>query len=383
MIYLDNNATTMLDPRVLDAMLPYLREQYANPSSVHYFGQRARHAVEMAREQVAAAIGASPRQIVFTGSGTEANALAIRGVLASRPEKRHFITTRVEHDSVLRLAEQLESAEGYRVTYLDVDRQGQLDPAAFEAALCDETALASIMHANNETGVVFPIEQLARMAEARGVPLHTDATQTVGKLPVDVTKLDVSLLTMAPHKFHGPKGVGALYMRRGVRVQPLLLGGHQEHDHRAGTENVAGVVGTGEALKLAIEHLDEETTRVREMRDRLEQGILTAVAGTHGIGDRERRLPNTADIAFEALQAEAILMLLSNEGICASSGSACSSGSLDPSHVLQAMGVPSHIGHGAIRFSLSRFNTDDDINTTLGAIPRIIHKLRVVELRIT
>ena len=262
-------------------------------------------------------------------------------------------------------------------------RQGQLDPAAFEAALCDETALASIMHANNETGAIFPIEQLARMAEARSVPLHTDATQTVGKLPVDVTKLDVSLLTMASHKFHGPKGVGALYMRRGVRVQPLLLGGHQEHDHRAGTENVAGVVGTGEALKLAIEHLDEETTRVREMRDRLEQGILTAVTGTHGIGDRERRLPNTADIAFEALQAEAILMLLSNEGICASSGSACSSGSLAPSHVLQAMGVPSHIGHGAIRFSLSRFNTDDDINTTLGAIPRIIHKLRVVELRIT
>jgi cysteine desulfurase len=378
LVYLDNNATTALDPRVLDAMMPYLREQYANPSSIHYFGQQARHAVETAREQVAAAMGARPRQIVFTGGGTEANALAIRGVLAARPDKRQFVTTRIEHDSVLRLAEQL-AREGYRVTYIGVDRAGRVDPAEFEAALSDDTALASIMHANNETGVILPVEELGAIAAARGVPLHTDATQTVGKLPVDVSKLPVSLLTMAAHKFHGPKGVGVLYIGRGTRVLPQLLGGHQERDLRAGTENVAGAVGTGEALRLAVEHLDEENTRVRGLRDRLEAALLASIAAAHPIGDREHRLPNTANVAFEGLQAEAILMLLSNEEICASSGSACSSGSLEASHVLQAMGVPEPIAHGAIRFSLSRFNSDADVDRVLEVMPRAIERLRAIE----
>lgn len=378
LVYLDNNATTMLDPKVLEAMLPYLREQYANPSSIHYFGQQARHAVETAREQVAAALGARPRRIVFTGGGTEANHLAIRGALVARPEKRHFVTTRVEHDSVLRLAERLAD-EGYRVTYLGVDRRGQVDPAELEASLTDDTALVSIMHANNETGVIFPIERLAEVAAARGVPLHTDATQTVGKLPIDVSRLAVSLLTLAAHKLHGPKGVGVLYLRRGVKVRSQLVGGHQERDLRGGTENVAGIVGTGEALRLAVQHLDAENTRVRELRDRLESGLLTVIPATHPIGDREHRLPNTANVAFEALEAEAILMLLSNEAICASSGAACSSGSLEPSHVLQAMGVPERVAHGAIRFSLSRFNTDADIERALSVMPRVIERLRALE----
>lgn len=375
MIYFDNNASTMLDPQVLEAMLPYLRDQYANPSSVHFFGQQSKYAIETAREQVAAAIGTRPRQVVFTGGGTEANVLAIRGTLANSPGKRHIVTTQVEHDSVLRLAEQLET-EGYRVTRLGVDRQGLLDPAEFEAALTEDTALASIMHANNETGVIFPIERLAEIASARGVPLHTDATQSIGKLPIDVSSLPVSLLTMAAHKFHGPKGVGVLYIRRGLHLRPQLAGGHQERDLRGGTENVPGIVGTGEALRLAVELLPDEDTRVRALRDRLEQGVLGTVAGSHLIGDHQHRLPNTANIAFEALGAEAILMLLSNEGICASSGAACASGSLDPSHVLQAMQVPGQISHGAIRFSLSRFNTDAEVEEALAVVPRVIAKLR-------
>jgi cysteine desulfurase len=376
-IYLDNNATTALDPQVLEAMLPCLREQYANPSSVHYFGQQARHAVETARETVAAAIGAGPRQIVFTGGGSEANALAIRGLLATRPRKRHFVTTAVEHDSVLRLAEQL-AAEGYRVTYLGVDRLGQLDPAEFEAALTDETALASVMHANNETGVIFPIERLGEIAAAKGVPLHVDAIQTVGKLAIDVAKLPVQLLTMAAHKFHGPKGMGALYVGRKVRLRPQLVGGHQERDLRAGTENVAGIIGLAEALRLALAHLGEENTRVQALRDRLEAGILQRCSGAHVNGDPATRLPNTSNISFESLEAEAILMLLSNEGLCASSGSACSSGSLEPSHVLQAMGVPPQIAHGAIRFSLSRFTTDADIDAALRIVPAAIARLQTL-----
>ena len=363
-IYLDNNATTRPDPRVVEAMLPFLGDQYANPSSVHLFGQQVRHAVETAREQVAGALGAKPRQIVFTGGGSEANTLAIRGTLASRPNKRHFITTAVEHDSVLRLAGQLEK-EGYRVTYLGVDPLGRLDLAELEAALADDTALVSVMHANNETGVIFPIERIGQLTAARGVPLHVDATQTVGKLPVDTGKLPVQLLTLAAHKFHGPKGVGAVYVGKGVRLRPQVLGGHQERDLRAGTENVPGIVGTGAAIQLAVTHLEEENTRVRALRDRLEAGLLERIAIAHVNGDRTQRLPNTINIGFEALEAEAVLMLLSKEGICVSSGSACSSGSLEPSHVLQAMGIDPRIAHGAVRFSLSRFTTDEEITRTL------------------
>jgi cysteine desulfurase len=361
-------------------MLPFLREQYANPSSVHHFGQQARHAVETAREQVAAVIGASPRQITFTGSGTEANHLAIRGVLAARPGKRHFVTTAVEHDSILRLAEQLVN-EGYGVSYVEVDRLGRIDPDEFAAALTDETALASVMHANNETGVIFPIERLGEIAASKNVPLHVDATQTIGKMAIDVKKLPVQLLTMAAHKFHGPKGMGAVYVGRKVRVRPQLLGGHQERDMRAGTENVPGIVGMAAALQLAIEHLDEENTRVRAMRDRLEREILDRVPNSHLNGDREQRIPNTTNISFEALEAEAILMLLSNHELCASSGSACSTGSLEPSHVLQAMGIDPIIAHGAIRFSLSRFNTEAEIDRALEIVPEVIERLRAVQPR--
>lgn len=373
-IYLDNNATTPLDQRVIDVMLPILRDQYANPSSVHVAGQQARHLVESAREVVAGAIGARPRQIVFTGGGTEANNLAIRGRLASVPDLRHFVTTAVEHESVLRMADQLER-EGYRVTRVGVDGRGHLDLDAFEAALTEDTGLASVMHANNETGVVFPIERVGELTSARDIPLHVDATQTVGKLPIDVSVLPVDILTMAAHKFHGPKGVGAIYLRRGVRVQPQMLGGHQERDLRAGTENVAGIVGMAEALRLAVEHLDEENTRVRSLRDRLENGIIERASIARVLGDRACRLPNTTNIGFEQLSAEGILMVLSGEGICASSGSACSSGSIDPSHVLQAMGIEPAVAHGAIRFSLSRFNTDADIDRALEIIPAAIDRL--------
>lgn len=379
-IYLDNNATTRVDPRVVEAMAPFWCEKYANPSSVHLFGQQVRHAVETAREQVAAALNGKPRQVVFTGGGSEANDLAIRGVLAGRADKRHFITTAVEHDSVLRPAEQLVK-EGYRVTLLPVDTLGRLDLDALDAALDGDTALVSVMWANNETGVIFPIEEVARRTQARGVPLHVDATQAFGKLPVDVSRVPAQVLTLAAHKFHGPKGVGIVYVGRGVRLRPRVLGGHQERGLRAGTENVPGIVGTGVAAGLAVEHLHEETGRVRALRDRLERGILERVAIARVNGDVERRLPNTTNIGFEGLEAEAILMLLSRRELCASSGSACSSGSLEPSHVLKAMGVDERIAHGAVRFSLSRFTTDEEIDRALQIVPAAIERLRELEPR--
>lgn len=383
-IYLDNNATTRTAPEVVEAMQPWLGERYANPSSVHHFGQQARHAVESAREQVAAALGARPRQIIFTGSGTEANNLAIRGTLAALPEKRHIVTTTVEHDSVLQPLRQLER-EGYRITWLSVDRLGNLDPAALEAALDDQTALVSIMHANNETGVVFPIEEIAATVAERGILLHVDAVQTTGKLgddsghtPLNLADVPIDLLTASAHKFHGPKGVGILYVRHGARLRPQVLGGHQERGLRAGTENVAGIVGAGAAISLAVAHLADQANRLRLLRDRLEEGICQRIAIARINGDRANRIPNTTNIGFEAIQAEAILMLLSNHGICASSGSACSSGSLEPSHVLTAMGIDHRITHGSIRFSLSRFTTEQEIDRTLELIPEVIERLQAL-----
>lgn len=379
-IYLDNNATTQLDPRVVDAMTPYLRDQYANPSSVHHFGQQARHAVDTARQRVGDVLGARSRDIVFTGGGSEANHLAILGTLAARPDKRHVVTSAVEHSSIKALADHLEN-HGYRVTRIGVDQHGRLDLDAFERALDDDTAIASIMHANNETGAIFPLEKIADIARGKGVPLHTDATQTVGKLPLNLRELPIALLTFAPHKFHGPKGVGCLYVNRRARLRPMLLGGHQERDLRAGTENVAGIVGTAEALCLAAEHYEEEATRVCNLRDRLEQEIVRTIPLAEVIGDQAPRLPNTSNIGFATLEAEAILMLMSNEGLCASSGSACSSGSLDPSHVLAAMGIDDRIAHGAIRFSLSRFTSDEQIDRALEIIPRVIQKLSATRPR--
>lgn len=378
LIYLDNNASTMMDPRVCQAMLPWLGEGYANPSSIHYFGQQARHAVETAREQVAAAIGARPRQIIFTSGGTEANNLAIQGTLAAQPDKRHLVTTAVEHESVLAPLRRLER-RGYSLTCVGVDRQGRIDPGEFEAALTDRTALASVMHANNETGVIFPIETLGQITRQRGIPLHVDATQTVGKLPIDVTRLPVELLSMSAHKFHGPKGVGALCVRPGLYLEPELVGGHQEHGLRAGTENVAGIVGLGSAISLAVEHLEEDAAVVRRLRDRLEAGILDRVPAASIIGDRRQRLANTSTVAFESIQAEAILMLLSNAGVCASSGAACSSGSLEPSHVLLAMSVAASLAHGAVRFSLSRFTTQPEVERAIEVVAQTIDRLRSLQ----
>ncbi|MBN1488976.1 MAG: cysteine desulfurase NifS [Phycisphaerae bacterium] len=373
-IYLDNNATTQPDPRVVDAMLPYLREGYANPSSLHLPGQQVRHAIEVARGQVAALLHSQARRIVFTSGGTESNHLAIRGVLGGRPKKRHIVTTAVEHDCVLRLCEQLER-EGYEVTRLGVDHAGRLDPDAVEAAIRPDTALLSIMHANNETGVIFPIAEVGEIARRHGVPLHVDAAQSAGKIPIDIEALPVDLLSLAAHKLHGPKGVGALYVRRGLRLRPLLLGGRQEHDLRAGTENVPGIVGFGVAAELAVEHLAEEDGRVRALRDRLETRILGRIPYAQRFGDADARLPNTASIGFATLEAEAILLVMSNHGICVSSGSACSSGSLEPSHVLQAMGLEAELIHGAVRFSLSRFTTADEIDHVVAVLPELLDRL--------
>jgi cysteine desulfurase len=374
LVYLDNNATTRPDPRVVDAMLPFLGERFANPSSLYHAAQQVRYAVEVARGQVAGLIEAPPRQIVFTSGGTESNHLAIRGVLAARPDRRHVITTAVEHDCILQLCAQLRR-EGCEVTCLGVDERGRLDLDRLEAAITPQTALLSVMHANNETGVIFPIEQIAAIARRHGVPLHVDAAQSVGKIPIDVDTLGADLLSIAAHKLHGPKGVGALYVRRGVRLRGQLLGGHQEHDLRAGTENVPGIVGFGVAAELAARHLPEELGRVRELRDRLESGILERVPYARRLGDADNRLPNTTNIGFASLEAEAILIVLSSHGICASSGSACSSGSLEPSHVLTAMGIDRALMHGAIRLSLSRFNTTEEIDRVIDVMPSLLKRL--------
>lgn len=355
-------------------MIPFLGEHYANPSSLHQPAQRIRYAVETAREQVAGLIHARPRQIVFTSSGTESNHLAIRGLLGARPDKRHVITTAVEHDCIIRLCDGLER-DGFRVTRIGVDAEGRLDLERMEATITPETALLSVMYANNETGVIFPIDRIGEIAQRHGMPLHVDAVQAVGKIPVDVRTAPVDLLSFAAHKLHGPKGVGALYVRQGLRLRPQFVGGHQEHGLRAGTENVPGIVGFGVAAEQAAECLPEEAGRVRALRDRLEAGILGRVPYARRIGDAACRLPNTTCIGFAALEAEAVLIVLSSHGICASSGSACSSGSLEPSRVLTTMGIARELIHGAIRFSLSRFNTVEEIDRVVDTLPSLLKRL--------
>ncbi len=374
MIYLDNNSTTRVDAAVLAAMEPFWREQYGNASSLHTMGQAARHAIETAREHVAALVGAKPREIVFTSGGTEADNLAILGTLGATA-KRHVVTTAVEHVAVHSLCERL-ATQGYRVTFLPVDSLGQLDPAAAEAAIGDDTALVSVMHANNETGVIFPIEDVARRCAARGVPLHVDAVQTAGKIPIDVAGLGAKLLSLSAHKFHGPKGAGALYVGRGLRLRNCQVGGHQERDLRPGTENVAAIVGMGEAARLARERISAGAMQcVAELRDRLEAGILASVNFARVIGDRANRTCNTTTIGFTALEAEAVLIALSEQGVCASSGAACSSGSLEPSHVLKAMGIDERIAHGAVRFSLSHETTRDEIDRAIEIITDVTKQL--------
>lgn len=372
-IYLDNNATTKIDPNVLEAMLPYLTECYGNPSSMHSFGGQVGKALKQARYQVADLLGAEESEIIFTSCGTEGNNTAIRAALAAQPDRKHLITTEVEHACVLNVFKQLEK-QGYIVTYLSVNRKGQLDLMELEAAMTGNTALVSTMYANNETGTIFPIEQVGAIAKEYGATFHVDAVQVAGKLPLNLKSSTVDLMTISGHKLHAPKGVGALYVRRGFRFRPLLIGGHQERGRRAGTENVAGIIGLGKAAELAQLHL-ADVAQEKKLRDRLEKGLL-AIPDTEINGDRKNRLPNTTNIGFKYIEGEAILFSLNQYGICASSGSACTSGSLEPSHVLRAMGLPYTILHGSIRFSLSRYTTEAEVDRVLEVMPGIVDRLR-------
>ncbi|MFH0800690.1 MAG: cysteine desulfurase NifS [Pseudomonadota bacterium] len=375
-IYVDNNATTRVAPEVIDAMLPFLKEMWGNPSSMHTFGgQVARH-LDLARERVAALIGAERvSEIIFTSCGTESDNAAFHAALAAAPEKRRIATSSVEHPAVLNRAKDL-AKQGYDVKFIPVDNLGRLDMAAFEAALSDDTALASIMWANNETGVIFPIEKIAEICAARGIPLHVDAVQAAGKIPIDLKRTPISYLAISGHKLHAPKGIGALYVRRGTPFSPLIVGGHQERGRRAGTENVASIVALGKAAELAMAGMKTECAQMTKLRDRLERGIIESIPRVYVHGDAEHRLPNTTNTGFEAVEGEAILLLLNEFGICASSGSACASGSLDPSHVMIAMGIPFTRAHGSIRFSLSRYNTGEEIDLILEKMPGIIKRLR-------
>ena len=377
LIYLDNNATTAVAPEVLDAMLPYLKEQYGNPSSMYSFGGQAHKAMEKARVQVAELLGANPEEIIFTACGTESDSTAILGVFEALPEKRHFITTRVEHSAVIAMGEYL-GRKGYRVTYLDVDGKGRMDLDQLDKAMTPDTGIVSLMYANNETGTILPIPEAAAMARERGIITHVDAVQAVGKIPINLAALPVDYLALSGHKLHAPKGVGALYVRRGTPFRPFLRGGHQEHGRRAGTENVASIVALGAACELAGKHIHEENTRVRALRDKLEKGLLERIPEARINGDPDNRLPNTTNISFKYVEGEAILLLLDEQGVCASSGSACTSGSLEPSHVLRSMGVPFTYAHGSVRLSLSRYTTEEEIDKTLDILPKVITRLREI-----
>ena len=375
--YLDNNATTAVAPEVLEAMLPYLSDYYGNPSSMYRFAGRAEAGLARAREQVAAILGASPEEILFTACGTESDNTAINSALASQPDKRHIITTKVEHPAVLATVQHLEN-NGYRVTWLGVDEKGRLDLEEVRAAFRPDTALIAVMFANNETGNIYPMAEIAAMAAERGVQMLTDAVQAVGKVPFKLSDLPVNFLALSGHKLHAPKGVGALYVRRGTPFRPFMLGGHQERGRRAGTENVASIVALGAACELAGKHIQDENTRVKALRDKLEKGLLERVSLAMVNGDTQNRLPNTLNIAFKNIEGESILLLLDRLGICASSGSACTSGSLEPSHVLRAMGVPFTHVHGSLRLSLSRYNTEKDIDLVLKELPVIVEHLRSI-----
>jgi cysteine desulfurase len=376
-IYLDNNATTAVAPEALEAMMPFLTERYGNPSSMHSFGGAVGKDMTEAREKVAALIGAHPDEILFTSCGTESDNTAVRMALELNPNKRHIVTSRVEHPAIGALCRHLHD-QGYSITEVGVDAEGMIDLREVEAALTPETAICSIMSANNETGVIFPAEEIAQLCKHRGILFHTDAVQSVGKIPTDMSKSVIDMLSISGHKLHAPKGIGVLYVRKGTRFKPFILGGHQEHGRRAGTEAIPHIIGLGKACELALDGMVEENTRVRAMRDRLEQGILSTIANCRLNGHKTERLPNTTNIAFEFIEGELILLYLDPHGVCASSGSACTSGSLQPSHVLTAMGVPISFKQGAIRFSLSRYNTDADIDATLEAVPQVINRLREI-----
>jgi cysteine desulfurase len=375
-VYFDNNATTQVLPEVAEAMLPFYTQYYGNPSSIHRFGSEVGQKIEQSRAQVAALLGAAdPVEIIFTSCGTEGDNAAIRGMLEARPTKRHIITTGVEHSAVLGLCQHLEK-KGYRVTWLSVDQDGGLDLAELSDALSDDTALVSVMWANNETGVIFPIDKVGAITRNRGVPLHVDAVQAAGKIPIDVNALPIDLLTISGHKFHAPKGVGALYVRRGLTFPPFLIGGHQERNRRAGTENVAGIIGMGIAAEIALSRLPTDRARVMKLRDRLEMLLLASCPESRVNGPKQERLPNTSNISFRYLEGESMLVLLDQQGICASTGSACTAGSAEPSHVLRAMNVPADWLQGAVRFSLSRFNSEAEVGYVNEKMPAIVQRLQ-------
>jgi cysteine desulfurase len=377
-IYLDNAATTPTDPEVVKAMLPYFSDIFGNPSSLHSFGQEAKRAIEEARDRIASFISADPEEIVFTSGGTESDNFALKGAAYARRDKGdHIITTAIEHHAVLSTGHYLEK-QGFKVTYLPVDAFGIVDPAAVKKAITDKTILISVMHANNELGSIQPIAEIGKIAAARGIPLHTDAVQTFGHLPINVDELGVSLLSASAHKFYGPKGVGILYVRKGTKMESFMHGGEQERGRRASTHNVPGIVGMGKAVKLAGESLTEESERISRLRDRFIRGILDKIEYTRLNGHPVQRLPNNVNFCVQYIEGEAMILRLDMSDIACSSGSACSSASMDPSHVLAAIGLPQELAHGTLRFSLGKYTTGEDIDRVLSELPVIVEKLRSI-----
>jgi cysteine desulfurase len=379
-IYMDNNATTRVAPEVVDAMMPFLTDCYGNPSSMHFFGGQVGRAITEARGSIAGLLGAEPDEIIFTSCGTESDSTAVLSGLQTFPEQRHLVTTRVEHPAVKNLCDNLDSLTGHKhkITRLKVAPDGTLDLDQYKESLTEDTAIVSVMWANNETGVIFPVQEMAAMAREQGILFHTDAVQAVGKIPINLKETDIDFLSVSGHKVHAPKGVGVLYVRKGTPFIPFLNGGHQELGRRGGTENVASIVGLGMACKLAAEKMEEENTRIRYLRDKLEAGLLEKIPRSMLNGHKTDRLPNTSNISFEFVEGEAILLHMDRFKICASSGSACTSGSLEPSHVLRAMGVPFTAAHGSIRYSLSTYNTEEEIDFVLDKMPPIIENLRAM-----
>ncbi len=374
-IYMDNNATTRVADEVIAEMMPYFGELYGNASSMHSFGGQVSKNLRKAREQVAELLGCDPAEVFFACGGTESDNWAIKGVLSANPGKRKLITTRVEHPAVLTTCRAM-SPHGYNVVEISVDEQGRLNMDEFRAAIDEDTALVTIMWANNETGVIFPVEELAEITAAHGATFHTDAVQAVGKIPVKLRGSNIDLLSISGHKLHAPKGVGVLYIRRGTMLHPYMTGGHQEGGRRAGTENAPAIIGLGKACELAMDNISLENTKVKSLRDRLKAELLKSCPDAMLNGEADNCLPNTLNISFEYIEGEAILLMLDRYGICASSGSACTSGSLEPSHVLRAMGVPFTAAHGSIRFSLSRYTTDAEVDKVIKEMPPIINRLR-------
>lgn len=375
-IYFDHNATTPVSEEIFEAMLPYLKDEWGNPSSIHWAGRAPKKAIDEARDRVSALLNCTPPEVIFIGSGSEGNNLAIKGTVFSRKAKgNHIITTKVEHPSVMNTLKYLER-EGFEVTWLDVDSDGMLDLEQLKKSITPKTVLITIMFANNETGVIFPMEEIGRIAKEHKITFHTDAVQAAGKVPINVKDINCDLLTISGHKLYGPKGVGALFVRRGVRVVPIIHGGHHERRRRGGTENVAGIVGLGKACEVAVRDMEEVSARLEKLRDRLENGLLETVSHTVRNGHPEKRLPNTANISFEFVEGESLLLNLDMLGIAASSGSACTSGSLEPSHVLISMGLSLELSHGSVRFSLGRSNTDEEVDYLLEKMPPIVERMR-------